>query len=352
MPSSPSIGQRRVGAHAGAEGVAYRVWAPGHPSLEAVVSRGVDTWRIPMERDADGYWSGSDEGGRPGTATGSGCPTARSLPDVASRFQPKGVHGPSECVDPGAFAWRCPAGSGRGGPARPPTSCMSARSSPRARSSGRPPASTRWPISESRPSSSCPWPTSRATETGATTGCASSPRPDATGAPTTSAPSWTRRMPGAWRSSWTWSTTMSDPRATTSPTTVRIISAATGRRPGGVRFNLDGERSAEVRAFLGRMRRYWLDEFRIDGLRLDATHAIPDGSERHILAEIAEAVTRGAALSWRRTSATRPSSSAGTGWTLCGPTISTIRSGSRLTGSRNSYLAAYRRGRGRRGRRP
>ncbi len=36
--------------------------------------------------------------------------------------------------------------------------------------------------------------------------------------------------------------------------------------------------------------RYWLREFRFDGLRLDATHAMVDPSPRHILAELAERV--------------------------------------------------------------
>jgi maltooligosyltrehalose trehalohydrolase len=35
---------------------------------------------------------------------------------------------------------------------------------------------------------------------------------------------------------------------------------------------------------------YWLTEFRLDGLRLDATHAIVDPSPRHILAELADRV--------------------------------------------------------------
>ena len=35
--------------------------------------------------------------------------------------------------------------------------------------------------------------------------------------------------------------------------------------------------------------RYWLEEFGLDGLRLDATHAIVDPSPRHVLREIAEA---------------------------------------------------------------
>jgi maltooligosyltrehalose trehalohydrolase len=35
---------------------------------------------------------------------------------------------------------------------------------------------------------------------------------------------------------------------------------------------------------------YWLEEFRFDGLRLDATHAIIDHSAKHVLAELAEEV--------------------------------------------------------------
>ncbi|HEX6276631.1 MAG TPA: malto-oligosyltrehalose trehalohydrolase [Polyangiaceae bacterium] len=35
---------------------------------------------------------------------------------------------------------------------------------------------------------------------------------------------------------------------------------------------------------------YWLEEFRFDGLRLDATHAVIDHSARHVLAELAEEV--------------------------------------------------------------
>lgn len=37
---------------------------------------------------------------------------------------------------------------------------------------------------------------------------------------------------------------------------------------------------------------YWLDEFRFDGLRLDATHAIVDPSTPHILRELADAVSQ------------------------------------------------------------
>ena len=35
---------------------------------------------------------------------------------------------------------------------------------------------------------------------------------------------------------------------------------------------------------------YWLTEYHVDGLRLDATHAIIDDSPEHLLAELAERV--------------------------------------------------------------
>ena len=48
--------------------------------------------------------------------------------------------------------------------------------------------------------------------------------------------------------------------------------------------------AAPVRAFFLENAPYWMREFHIDGFRLDATHEIADTSERHILAEIADAV--------------------------------------------------------------
>lgn len=60
--------------------------------------------------------------------------------------------------------------------------------------------------------------------------------------------------------------------------------------PWGQNFNLDGPHSEPVRAFLRQNIRYWLDDFRIDGFRMDATHAIHDPSPVHLLKEISDLV--------------------------------------------------------------
>jgi maltooligosyltrehalose trehalohydrolase len=60
--------------------------------------------------------------------------------------------------------------------------------------------------------------------------------------------------------------------------------------PWGDAVNYDGPQSEHVRHFVLQNVRYWLEEYHLDGFRLDATHAIVDTSPRHLLAEIAEVV--------------------------------------------------------------
>lgn len=61
------------------------------------------------------------------------------------------------------------------------------------------------------------------------------------------------------------------------------------KTPWGDAINFDDAQSGPVRALFIANAIYWLEEFHIDGLRLDATHAIQDDSPRHILEEIADA---------------------------------------------------------------
>ena len=63
-----------------------------------------------------------------------------------------------------------------------------------------------------------------------------------------------------------------------------------GRNTWGDLINLDGEGSADVRAYIRDNVRMWLEDYRVDGLRLDAVHALVDASRPHILAQLAEDV--------------------------------------------------------------
>ena len=69
----------------------------------------------------------------------------------------------------------------------------------------------------------------------------------------------------------------------------------TGRHatPWGAGLNFDGERSRVVRDFFVHNALYWLEEFHVDGLRLDAVHAIADDSTPDILTELATTVREG-----------------------------------------------------------
>ncbi|WP_166389335.1 malto-oligosyltrehalose trehalohydrolase [Nocardioides ochotonae] len=61
----------------------------------------------------------------------------------------------------------------------------------------------------------------------------------------------------------------------------------TGANTWGDLINLDTEGSAEVRRLILDNVRMWLDDYHVDGLRLDAVHALDDSSPVHLLEEMA-----------------------------------------------------------------
>lgn len=65
------------------------------------------------------------------------------------------------------------------------------------------------------------------------------------------------------------------------------------RTPWGAAINFDGNASETVRAFFVHNAVYWLEEYRFDGLRLDAIHAMRDQSVPDIVQEIAGAIRAG-----------------------------------------------------------
>src|SRR6267142_4703587 len=79
-----------------------RVWAPAATRVDLVVESGATT---PLQREDGGYFRGLIDA-EPGARYRFRLDTAdQLLPDPVSRFQPEGPHGPSEIVDPRAFAW-------------------------------------------------------------------------------------------------------------------------------------------------------------------------------------------------------------------------------------------------------
>ncbi len=76
-------------------------------SLTGAVSRGSHKGGrlIPLQRTDRGYHEGIVEGIRPGTQYIYCLDGNKDRPDPASRLQPEGVHGASQVVDPRAFQW-------------------------------------------------------------------------------------------------------------------------------------------------------------------------------------------------------------------------------------------------------
>lgn len=87
-------------------GVHFRVWAPARKRVEVVLEEGPGApAAISLEADSAGYYSGIAPRASAGTLyryrlDGEGC-----APDPASRFQPDGPHGWSQVVDPSRFQW-------------------------------------------------------------------------------------------------------------------------------------------------------------------------------------------------------------------------------------------------------
>jgi maltooligosyltrehalose trehalohydrolase len=86
-----------------AGGVHFRVWAPARRHVEVTVEGGP---AVPLEPEGNGYHSGFAAPAGPGTRYRFRLDRDDDLyTDPSSRFQPEGPHGPSQVIDPSAFAW-------------------------------------------------------------------------------------------------------------------------------------------------------------------------------------------------------------------------------------------------------
>ncbi len=107
LGATPSDMQRRypVGAEVfPGNRVHFRVWAPKFTAVCVVI--GPDKRKVPLEPEEGGYFSALVEETPVGSLyhfQPSG--VDQPYPDPASRFQPEGPHGPSQVVDPSHFTW-------------------------------------------------------------------------------------------------------------------------------------------------------------------------------------------------------------------------------------------------------
>lgn len=94
------------GAVPGEDGVRFQVWAPAARTVSLLTrSTGAQTRAEAMRRNGDGVWAASAAHVRVGDQYAFALDGGEPRPDPASRFQPDGVHGWSEVIDPHAFTW-------------------------------------------------------------------------------------------------------------------------------------------------------------------------------------------------------------------------------------------------------
>ena len=97
---------KMIGAHLIDDGTCFRVWAPAARQLDVVLFDGEgSSTAYPLAREANGYFGGQVTGVGPGARYMYRLDGGDLRPDPAARFQPDGVHGPSHVVDPAAYRW-------------------------------------------------------------------------------------------------------------------------------------------------------------------------------------------------------------------------------------------------------
>ena len=148
--------------------IRFRVWAPEATTVEAVAwEPGRAFSSIGLEKFEDGTFRGESPEIVPGDLYGYRVDGEGPFPDPASRYQPAGVHGPSQVVDVRSVRM-----VGRGVARNPATTSWSSMSftsvpsQPRGRSPRHLDGCPTWPGWGSPRSSSCPSPIFPAVGTG------------------------------------------------------------------------------------------------------------------------------------------------------------------------------------------
>lgn len=94
------------GAMPEASGVRFRLWAPAASRVEVCIGTGPDEIVLAMAATGDGWFELLTEHAGVGSRYGYQIDGDRRVPDPASRFQPDDVTGPGEVIDPQTFIWQ------------------------------------------------------------------------------------------------------------------------------------------------------------------------------------------------------------------------------------------------------
>ena len=86
--------------------VRFRLWAPAARRVDLSVTGAKRSTRLPLKQRGEGWFELLTDAANPGSQYRFRIDDAQDVPDPASRFQPKDVHGPSEVIDPEAFDWQ------------------------------------------------------------------------------------------------------------------------------------------------------------------------------------------------------------------------------------------------------
>ncbi|HVG27710.1 MAG TPA: malto-oligosyltrehalose trehalohydrolase [Acidobacteriaceae bacterium] len=283
----------RFGAELTPEGGArLRLFAPAAAALKVALDehKPGSTEPLAMEARGDGWFEALVADARPGTRYRFVLPDGSRVPDPASRFQPLGVHGPSEIVDPEAFQW-----TDGGWKGRPWEEAVLyelhvgtfTQEGTFAAAAGRLEHLTGLGVTGIE--LMCPVAFAGQRSWGYDGVMLYAP--DSTYGRPEDLKSFIDRAHGLGMM------VILDvvynhfgPEGNYLPKYFPEIFSAEHKTAWGPGLNFDGPGSAEVRQFILQNALYWIEEFRVDGLRLDASHALIDGSPRHILDELAERV--------------------------------------------------------------
>ena len=292
--SPQSVRRLSAGAEVLAGGVHFRVWAPACRQVDVRVESGTPALH-PLAPEGSGWFSGFVPALREGARYRYRLDGGDGFPDPASRFQPEGPHGPSQVVDPSRFRWSDSGWTGL-----------------------RPEGQVFYELHVGTFTPEGTW-EAAARELHALAGLGVTaiellPVAD---------------FPGAFGWGYDGVDLYAPTRLYGGPDDLRrFVDRAHAHGLGvmldvvynhlgpdgcflrafspeyfstryvgewGDPLNLDGEGSGPVRTFVVENAAYWISEFHLDGLRLDATQGIFDASEPHVLAELARRCREAAA---------------------------------------------------------